>query len=188
MSNSKKFITIQEAATMLGCSTRSVYRKIDAIDTFDNLVAKGFADKLYSTSGNISRLFSKDWLQSTFVNKEKKKTNDPIRSEAFEYLKGQLNLKDEQLEAAQDQINRLLDIVVMAQRRVNEVEKYYHLNKMDESPKLTTTKESLEKDPGSVLNYNSGVESEKTSEAAEGSNEIQKDDEKSISDWFKSFR
>lgn len=176
------FITIQEAASILKCSTRSVYRKIDAIDTFESLCQKGFAQYEIHSNGNNRRLFSKQWINEALVkNQANKKQRIVLNGDAFELLKEQLTIKDNQIDQLSENLN-------LALNRIAELQKYFHINGLENGPTLTPTKKYLEEHPDSVLNYNSGEESEKYSEAAEEINEPQKDSEKSISDWLKSFR
>tara|TARA_R110002050_G_C8955405_1_gene513693 strand:+ start:1809 stop:2354 length:546 start_codon:yes stop_codon:yes gene_type:complete len=180
-----EFITIQEVSKILKCSTRSVYRKLDKIDTFDNLCQKGFAQYEIYQNGNNRRLFNKEWVKSTLDKKKSLKSKNP-NDQAVEILKSQLDIKDSQINAKDNQINDLTGNLNLALLRIIELEKYYHINGMDNSPKLTPTRKQIEEDPGSTLNFEV---SEKNTEKGEQKEEthINTGDNKSFSEWIKSM-
>lgn len=177
------YITIQEAAKILNCSTRSVYRKIDKIDTFDNLVKKGFTKYELSNNGNNRRLFNEEWINSNFakVDKPRQSKTSSLDTKAFDIFEKQLEIKDQQLEAAQENLN-------IALHRIAELQKYFHINGMEDSPKLTTTKEYIKQHPESSLNYEA-IQEESSEEVIkeEPSDYIDAGDDKAFSDWIKSF-
>lgn len=176
-----EFVTIQDVAKLLKCTPRSVYRKIEAIDSFDNLVIKGFAQREVSTNGNSSRLFSKEWITETFVVKDKVRQSKigTLDTSAFEILKEQLTIKDNQIDLLSENLN-------LALNRIAELQKYFHLNGLENGPTLTPTRKYLEEHPESSLNYNVGETEIEEKEAA--SSEDNPAEEKSITDWLKSFR
>ena len=87
------FLTIQEAAKLLNCSPRSVYRKLDSIDAFDNLVKKGFAKWELHNNGNNRRLINEDWLKATFVKNDKARQSkiSSLDVKAFDIFEKQLD-------------------------------------------------------------------------------------------------
>lgn len=175
------FITIQEAATILKCSTRSVYRKIDAIDTFENLCQKGFAQYEINTNGNNRRLFSKEWINEALVkNQINKKQRIVLDGDAFELLKEQLTIKDNQIDQLSENLN-------LALNRIAELQKYFHLNKLENGPTLTPTRKYLEEHPESSLNYNVGEKESDTNENIKDTLE-NPTEKKTVSDWLKTFR
>ena len=180
------FITTQEAAKLLNCSTRSIYRKIDSIDTFDNLVNKGFAKRELTPNGNNRRLFSKDWLNSTFSKNDKPRQSkiNSLDVKAFDIFEKQLEIKDNQIESLQENLN-------IALHRIAELQKYFHLNGIEKGPTLIPTRKYLEEHPESTLNFNPNDTAEDytlENTAEENLNDISENKEKTMSDWLKTFR
>jgi hypothetical protein len=191
-----EYVTLQEIAQLLNYSTRSVYRKLDNIDNFDNLVNKGVAKKEGSEKeGNFNsrRLYKKDWILSTFDKKGKITKQQPQNQAAvifsFEVLKAQLEVKDKQLEAKDKQINDLHNNMELALYRIAELQKYFHINGIENGPKLTPTREYLNEHPESSLNYEI-IEEENNTEEVEQKKEthINTGDSKSFSEWLKSMK
>jgi len=177
-----EYITIQEVAKILGCSTRSVYRKFDKIDTLDNLIKKGFAKRELSNNGNSRRLFNKDWISSNFVkiDKPRQSKTSSLDVKAFEIFENQLEIKDNQIESLQENLKLSL-------HRIAELQKYFHINGIENGPTLTPTKEYLNQHPESTLNYEKITNDSKDVEQ-EDSNSIDPNNEKDFSEWLKSFR
>tara|TARA_B100000809_G_C14938449_1_gene459507 strand:+ start:250 stop:801 length:552 start_codon:yes stop_codon:yes gene_type:complete len=159
MAEAPTYLTLQEVSKLLKCTTRTVYRKMDAIDTPDNLEKKGYIKYERYTSGNNRRLISKEWIESTLSENEK--IVKPRTSEKALYvnaLVNQLDVKDQQIKALENQLkgqanqtDELLELFLASQKRTEELEKYFNLNNMEDSPRLTTTKEYLEANPNNVL-------------------------------------
>lgn len=187
--NVMEYITIQEAAIILNCSTRSVYRKLDKIDTFDNLVNKGFAKQELSGNGNSRRLFSKEWINSNFAKsvKPRQSKTSSLDVKAFDIFEKQLEIKDQQIDALQENLN-------LALHRVAEFEKYYHLNGMENSPKLTPTRGSFIQLPAEDLNITSNnkdipEEIIQPEDQSIGNDDfIDVGDDKAFLEWVKSFK
>lgn len=187
MNEAMTYLTIQQVAKKLKCTTRTVYRKMDAIDTLENLVSQGHIEYEIHQNGNNRRLISEKWVES--ILSENEKIVKPRTSEKalwINTLKEQLRIKDEQIKEQANQINEFAALLTAAQNRTIELEKYYHINGMDNSPKLTPTRKQIEEDPGSVLNFEV---SEKNTEEGEQKKEthIKTGDNKSFSEWIKSM-
>lgn len=177
------FLTIQEAAKLLNCSPRSVYRKLDSIDTFDNLVKKGFAKRELHDNGNNRRLINEDWLKATFVKNDKARQSkiSSLDVKAFDIFEKQLDIKDNQIKDLQENLT-------LALHRIAELQKYFHINGIENGPTLTPTKKYLEEHPGSALNFNQSDKESKSSSNEEVEENQLGETEKSMSDWLKSFR
>lgn len=129
------FITILEVSKLLKCSTRSVYRRIDTVDTIDNLIVKGYAKAVKSSNGNKTRLFSKEWIVTTFdtidtIDKERQpqapKQSTSTDNKGFDtvdtikFLQEQIKVKDEQLRDYSEQFSSFQAIELQAMERLKE--------------------------------------------------------------------
>jgi len=173
MENTKTHITIQEVAKLFKCTTRTVYRRLDAIDTFQNHVDKGHAVYEVYQNGNNRRLFDKEWIESILAKEQKVsavKSSD--KSEWITVIENQLNLKDEQIKAKDEQIDQLAMLLHKMEQRTLELEAHFHLNNMENSPRLTTTKENKESNTNAALSIDI--------------DELNNSD-KTMSEWLKDF-
>ena len=159
MENPTTYLTIQEVAKLFKCTTRTVYRKLDAIGSIETLVDKGLATIEYSTNGNNRRLFKESWIREISKGEQRvKNVKSSDKADWIKVIENQLNIKDEQIKDLTDnnktqanQIDQLATLLHKAEQRTLELEAHFHLNNMEDSPKLTTTKESIEAQPDSVL-------------------------------------
>ena len=166
MENPTTYITIQEVAKIFKCTTRTVYRKLDAIGSIGELVDNGFATIEYSENGNNRRLFNESWIREMSKRQQRvKNVKNSDKSDWIKVVENQLNTKD-------DQIKDLLTQLSIAQETIADFKEHFHLNNMENSPRLTTTKQSLESNDNKALSVDI--------------NEL-KDSEKPYSEWLKQY-
>ena len=152
MENPTTYITIQEVAKIFKCTTRTVYRRLDAIGSIESHIDNGFATIEYSENGNNRRLFNESWILE--IAKKEQRVSNVKKSDKSDWIKiveQQLNTKDEQIKAKDEQIDQLAMLLHKMEQRTLELEAHFHLNNMENSPRLTTTKENKESNTNAAL-------------------------------------